>query len=212
MADPPITSAPVPPSIAGIPQPVFAAGDAATPATPINITGTPILPPPQVGFGEGVLVGPAIAPAPVPPSLAGFPQPQYATGSGTAPTAASLFPAFTAAGPSPPIVLNATQAAGSGINFPADWIAPPPPPLPTTPGIAPIVLNGWGLYAGPNPGTPFPKLDAALVLTKEAGEPAEAHVAVHRAKEEDEWPPKPAKKDDKPAKAKKRGYGSRPRR
>lgn len=120
-----------PSSAAGIPQPVFAGGSATVPATPIAITGTPILPPPQVGFGENALASPeAITPAPVPPSVAGYPQPQYATGSGTTPTAASLFPAFTAAGPSPPIIYSATQ--------------PPPPvplPLPTTPGTQPIIIS-----------------------------------------------------------------------
>ena len=110
---PPITSAPVPPSIAGIPQPVFAGGDAATPATPIAITGAPIIPPPTIGNPVGVpefppttgqapvpvpvgpQVGPAISPAAVPPSVAGYPQPQFATGDATTPTADSLFPSFT---------------------------------------------------------------------------------------------------------------------
>lgn len=127
-----------PGSIPGIPQPVFAGGSATVPATPIPITGSPLLPPPQVGFGGNVLVGPAVPAAPVPPSVAGYPQPQFASGSGTVPTAASLFPMFTAAGASPPIVLNATQAAGA--NSP-NWIAPPSLPLPTTPGIAAVVIS-----------------------------------------------------------------------
>lgn len=134
---PPITSAPVPPSIAGIPQPVFASGSATSPATPISITGTPILPPPQVGFGGNAPATPqAIVPAPVPPSTAGFPQPQYASGSGTVPTAASLFPSFSAAGPSPPIIINAAQNTNTPI-----WVPPPALPLPTTPGIAAIIIS-----------------------------------------------------------------------
>jgi hypothetical protein len=145
MADPPIISAPVPPSIAGIPQPVFAGGDAATPATPIAITGSPIIPPPTIGNPVGVpefppttgqapvpvpvgpQVGPAISPAPVPPSVAGYPQPQFATGDATTPTADSLFPSFTTGAPSPPIVVPNIFQMG-----------PIPPPLPTTPGVAPV--------------------------------------------------------------------------
>lgn len=149
MTDPIIIPAPVPPSIAGIPQPVFAGGSATVPPTPIPITGSPIIPPPTIGDPEGFpvfppvdpdtapvavpvgpLVGPAVAYAAVPPSVAGFPQPQYSTGSGTVPTATSLFPAFTAAGANPPIIVVTS--------------APPPPiplPLPTTPGIQPIVIS-----------------------------------------------------------------------
>jgi hypothetical protein len=89
------------------------------------------LPLPQVGMGENepfpTLV---VEPADVPPSVAGYPQPQFATGSGTTPTAESLFPAFTAPGPNPPIVYSAAQ--------------PPPPvplPLPTTPGTQPITIS-----------------------------------------------------------------------
>jgi hypothetical protein len=113
------------------------------------------LPPPEVGYGDNqpfpTLVVP---PAPVPPSVAGVPQPQFATGSGTVPTAASLFPAFTAAGPNPPIIVNATQhitppTIPSPPNPPPLWINPPLPPLPTTPGVWPIVLNGWAPGAGP---------------------------------------------------------------
>ena len=148
----PIETAPVPPSIAGIPQPVFAGGSATNPPTPINITGSPIIPPPTIGDPEGFpvfppvspdtapvpvpvgpLVGPAVPAAPVPPSVAGFPQPTFVPpGSGTVPTAASLFPAFTAAGPFQPIVMVTA--------------APPPPiplPLPTTPGQnpPPVVIS-----------------------------------------------------------------------
>lgn len=112
------------------------------------------LPPPQVGMGAN---------APFPSTPVNYPgvmspwpvtqpalpvQPQFATGSGTSPTAASLFPSFTAAGPNPPIVVNATQAAGTGTQFPADWIKPPFP-IPTTAGILAVVLDDWGLGAGP---------------------------------------------------------------
>jgi hypothetical protein len=141
----PIEPAPVPPSIAGIPQPVFESGSATSPATPIPITGSPIIPPPTIGdpvgfpvfppttgtapvpVPVGPLVGPAVAPAPVPPSLPGVPQPQYQTGSGTVPTAASLFPAFTTGAPSPPIVVPNIFQIGNV-----------PPPLPSTVGVAPV--------------------------------------------------------------------------
>ncbi|HEY1880545.1 MAG TPA: hypothetical protein VGG68_11500 [Caulobacteraceae bacterium] len=144
---PPIQPAPVPPSNAGIPQPVFGSGSATAPATPIPNTGTPILPPPLISNPPGVpvfppttgaapvpvpvgpLVGPAVSPAPVPPSLPGVPQPQFA-GGGSATVPASLFPNFTTTPSSPPIVVNPTFRIGAV-----------PPPLPTTPGIAPIVIS-----------------------------------------------------------------------
>jgi hypothetical protein len=143
---PPIQPAPVPPSIAGIPQPVFSSGSATVPSTNTPITGSPILPPPLISNPPGTpvfppttgaapvpvpvgpLVGPAVPAATVPPSVAGFPQPQYTTGSGTVPTAASLFPSFSAAGPFQPILLVTTPP-------------PVPLPLPTTPGTQPIIIS-----------------------------------------------------------------------
>ena len=144
MADPPITTAPVPPSIAGIPQPVFDSGSATSPATPITITGSPIIPPPPIGDPEGFpvfppvppntapvpvpvgpLVGPAVAPAAAPPSVPGVPQPQFVPpGSATIP--ASLFPDFTTTPPYPPIVFANVFKIGAV-----------PPPLPSTPGQTP---------------------------------------------------------------------------
>jgi hypothetical protein len=142
-ASPIITPAPVPPSIAGQPQPVFDSGSATSPATPIDITGSPILPPPLMGDPVGVpdfppvdpdtapvpvpvgpLVGPAVGPAPVPPSLPGVQQPQFA-GGGSYTVPASLFPDFTTDPPSPPIVFANIFNLGN---------VPPP----STPGIAPI--------------------------------------------------------------------------
>ena len=143
MADPPIVSAPVPPSIAGIPQPVFESGSPTVPAAG-PITGSPIIPPPTigdpVGFPEfppvdpdtapvpvpvGPLVGPAVGPALVPPSVAGVQQPQFVPpGSATVP--ASLFPDFTTTPPSPPIVFANVFKIGAV-----------PPPLPSTPGQNP---------------------------------------------------------------------------
>jgi hypothetical protein len=112
-------------------------GESLPPSFPLGTAGT-WLPPPQVGFGGNEpFPTPVVSPADVPPSVAGYSQPQFASGSGTAPTAAAMFPAFTAAGPNPPIVLNATQAAAVG----ATWVAPPPPPLPTTPGVWPITVS-----------------------------------------------------------------------
>jgi hypothetical protein len=45
---PVITPASVPPSTAGVQQPIFGSGSATDPATPQNITGSPILPPPLI--------------------------------------------------------------------------------------------------------------------------------------------------------------------
>jgi hypothetical protein len=140
---PPIQPAPVPPSIAGIPQPVFGSGSPTLPAAG-PITGTPIIPPPTIGdpvgfpvfppvspntapvaVPRGPLVGPAVGPAPVPPSIPGVPQPQFVPpGSATVP--ASLFPSFTTTPPSPPIVFANVFKVGAI-----------PPPLPSTPGQTP---------------------------------------------------------------------------
>jgi hypothetical protein len=148
---PPITSAPSPPSAPGTVQPVIMAGQSLPPSFPLGEAGT-WLPPPEVGFGDNQLFPTPVVPAaPVPPSIAGVVQPQYRTGSATVPTAASLFPAFTAPGASPPIVVNVTQnvtTPPSPPGAPPVWVAPPFP-IPTTPGIAPIVINGWGPRAGP---------------------------------------------------------------
>jgi hypothetical protein len=141
---PPIQPAPVPPSIAGIPQPVYGSGSPTVPAAG-PITGTPIIPPPPmanpVGYPvfpptggntapvtvpRGPLVGPAVGPAPVPPSIPGVVQPQY-TGGGSATVPASLFPGhFTTTPPSPPIVFANIFKIGTV-----------PPPLPSTPGQTP---------------------------------------------------------------------------
>jgi hypothetical protein len=156
---PPIQSAPVPPSIAGIPQPVFGSGSATAPATPIPITGSPIIPPPTigdpVGFPEfppvdpdtapvpvpvGPLVGPAVGPAPVPPSLPGVQQPQFVPpGSATVP--ASLFPDFTTTPPSPPIVFANVFMIGDD-NPPPSTPSQTPPPIVPSP-VATIPQLPW---------------------------------------------------------------------
>lgn len=136
MADPPITSAPVPPSIAGIPQPVIVTGGQSLPPSlpagsgPFVSDGWGWLPPPQVGMGANApFPTPVVPAAPVPPSVAGYPQPQYASGSATAPTAASLFPAFTTTPPSPPVVFANIFNMGN-VAPPSTPSQPPLPPLP----------------------------------------------------------------------------------
>jgi hypothetical protein len=148
---PPIQPAPVPPSIAGIPQPVYGSGSATVPATNVPITGSPIIPPPPianpVGYPvfpptgsntapvtvpRGPLVGPAVGPAPVPPSIPGVQQPQFVP-PGSALLPATLFPGyFTTTPPSPPIVFANIFKIGTV-----------PPPLPSTPGQnpPPIVIS-----------------------------------------------------------------------
>ena len=141
---PPIQPAPVPPSIAGIPQPVFSSGSPTLPATPEDITGSPIIPPPTIGdpvgfpvfppqspntapvpVPVGPLVGPAVGPAPVPPSVPGYVQPRYQTGSPTVP--GGYFPSFTTTPPSPPIVFANIFNMGN--------VAPPSTPGQTPPPI-----------------------------------------------------------------------------
>ena len=161
---PPIQPAPVPPSIAGIPQPVFGSGSATVPAAG-PITGTPILPPPlitnppgtpvfppigtntaPVPVPVGPLVGPAVGPAPVPPSVAGVQQPQFVPpGSATVP--ASLFPDFTTTPPSPPIVFANVFKIGAV-----------PPPLPSTPGQTPPPIVASAVPTIPQlPWNPMPE-------------------------------------------------------
>jgi hypothetical protein len=171
VSDPIITPAPVPPSIAGIPQPVFESGSPTVPAAG-PITGSPIIPPPTIGdpvgfpvfppedpdtapvpVPVGPLVGPAVGPAPVPPSLPGVQQPQFVPpGSATVP--ASLFPEFTTDPPYPPIVFANIFKIGAI-----------PPPLPSTPGqtpppiipspVATIPQLPWP-PVGPTPPPPLP--------------------------------------------------------
>jgi hypothetical protein len=132
----------------------------ATGTTDVFPAFVPIYPPPPVGADKAIptfppptpppigvvpvgdLVGPAIAPAAAPPSVAGVVQPQYKTGSATVPTAASLFPSFSAAGPHPAIIIPVSppplpdnRATKTG----AVWDNKTPPSTPTT---APITLNG----------------------------------------------------------------------
>lgn len=145
-----------PASAPGIPQPVVVpGGQSLPPSLPAGSTftspGWGWLPPPQVGMGENepfptlaVNYPGVMSPWPTtqPPLLN---QPVYATGSATAPTAASLFPDFSAPGPFQPIIMNATAQPPP---LPA-WPNPPPPNMPITPGLQPIILDGWGLGAGP---------------------------------------------------------------
>jgi hypothetical protein len=167
MVDPIITPAPVPPSIAGIPQPVFDSGSATSPAAG-PITGSPIIPPPPigdpVGFPEfppvdpdtapvpvpvGPLVGPAVAPAPAPPSVPGVQQPQFVPpGTALLPTAASLYPAYTTTPPYPPVVFANLFMIGDDIP-PSTPGQTPPPIIPSSaPNIPQLPWN-------PNP-TPEP--------------------------------------------------------
>jgi hypothetical protein len=168
---PPITSAPVPPSIAGIPQPVFIPPGSPTVPAAGPITGTPIIPPPTIGdpvgfpvfpptgtntapvtVPRGPLVGPAVGPALVPPSIPGVTQPQFVPpGSATVPTASSLFPAGTTTPPYPPIVFANVFKIGAI-----------PPPLPSTPGQNPPPIIPSPVPTIPQlPWLPFPLPPAA---------------------------------------------------
>jgi hypothetical protein len=173
---PPIETAPVPPSVAGIPQPVFDSGSATSPATPIPITGSPTIPPPTIGdpvgfpvfppvtpntapvaVPVGPLVGPAVGPAPVPPSLPGVQQPQFVPpGSATVP--ASLFPEFTTTPPSPPIVFANIFNMGA--------VPPPSTPGQTPPPIVPSpVLTIPQIPWPPAPARPSPVNTVRPVVT-----------------------------------------------
>jgi hypothetical protein len=166
---PPIQPAPVPPSIAGIPQPVYGSGSATVPAAG-PITGSPIIPPPTIGdpvgfpvfppvdpdtapvpVPVGPLVGPAVAPAPVPPSLPGVPQPQFVP-PGTALLPATLFPGYTTTTPpSPPIVFANIFNMGT-VPPPSTPGQNPPPIIPSA--VPTIPQLPW------NPAIPVPPVNA----------------------------------------------------
>lgn len=135
------------------------------PSEPVFPAFTPILPPPPVGVpppptfpptGSNtapvpVPVGPladpiAIGPPAVPPSVAGVPQPQFGSGSATAPPVNGYFPEFTTTPPSPPIVITQSPGvfgifnnavAAVGATPPWTW---PPPPSTSTPPVLPTTL------------------------------------------------------------------------
>jgi hypothetical protein len=140
----------------------------ATGSTDVFPAFVPIVPPPPIGAARtiptfppptpppigtvpvGPLVGPAIAPAGVPPSLAGVTQPQFKTGSATAPASSGYWPQFT----------TTTAYAGFPNNPPAGvpivfsnistnpslaggvWTVVTPPSTATT---AQITLNGMSI-------------------------------------------------------------------
>lgn len=141
----PIEAATSPPSALGVVQPVLAG------TNPATFPGfTPLLPPPLIGAGGG-LIGPAIAPAAVPPSVAGIAQPVFRTGTATSPTGATLLPHFTTTFPSPTIVFSnvwTVPTFAGGV-----WTSTLPPQTVTTQNIA---LGGWGLPgpSGLGPGPP----------------------------------------------------------
>ena len=143
------------------------------PTVPVFPDFTPIVPPPPIGADKAVppfppptpppigtvpvgdLIGPVIALASVPPSVAGIPQPVI---GGDNPY---HFPDFSSTFPVPTIVVDNVLLIGT-------------PPPPQTPSTLNIVLDGWG----PNvpPGAPTaPGGDGRLprpasVFASEAGE------------------------------------------
>lgn len=147
-----------------VPPPVFGVGGGAPPNFP------PPTPPPIGAIPLGVLVGPAVAAAAVPPSVAGFPLLQFKTGTAIAPTAASWIPQFTTTFPVPTIVFTNTLMIGAAVP-------------PHTNSTLCIVLNGWGpsvpAGAPTTPGSdgrlPRPALAAMLAakpaLVDEVAEP-----------------------------------------
>jgi hypothetical protein len=118
--------------------PAIGVGGGPPPAFP------PPTPPPIGHIPAGVLVGPAIAAAAVPPSVAGITQPIFTFGSATTPPASAAFPQQTTTYPSPPIIINATQNTNTPI-----WVAPPQPPPSQTTTQAITISGNWGPPRGP---------------------------------------------------------------
>lgn len=111
-----------------VPPPLFGVGGGAAPNYP------PPTPPPIGAIPVGVLVGPRIAAAAVPPSKAGLPLIQYKSGSAVLPAAPTgYFPKFTTTYPSPPIVFSNIYTGGNPRVVP-----------PFTASTLNIVLDGWG--------------------------------------------------------------------
>ena len=109
-----------------VPPPVIGEGGGPPPTFP------PPTPPPIGHIPPGVLVGPAIAYASVPPSVAGFPQPQFGSGSATAPPANGYFPLFTTTFPVPTIVVDGNNFAVAAPGQNPPWTQPPPAQTPST--------------------------------------------------------------------------------
>lgn len=148
----------------------------------------PIVPPPPIGNAQtiptfppptpppigqvpvGPLVGPAIAAAAVPPSVAGFPQPQFKTGSAVAPPSGGYWPIFTSTFPTPTIVFSNIFTGHS-----------PPTTPPSTASTLNIVLDGWGPSVPPGaPTAPggdgrFPRMVETLAAAAAMGELHKPH-------------------------------------
>jgi hypothetical protein len=132
-----------------VPPPLIGRGGGPPPTFP------PPTPPPIGHIPPGVLVGPAIAAAAVPPSIAGVTQPQFGSGSATVPH--TLFPYSTTIFPSPPIVFS---------NIFTDGVSPTTPPHTTTTQNIPV--GGWGPPIGPA----FPPPSFTLPTAMLAAEPS----------------------------------------
>ena len=140
---PPIIGPDTPGSAPGVNQPQYESGDANTPTAASMFPQAPVgtwMPPPQVGMGGNAPFStPVVPPGSGTPGIA---QPVYGSGSGTVPTAASLFPSFSAAGPFQPIVL--TSIANTSLETSQN---------PTTPGTQPITMS-----TTPIPGLPWTQM------------------------------------------------------
>lgn len=102
------------------PPPLVGQGGGAAPTFP------PPTPPPIGAIPTGALVGPAIAAAGVPPSIAGKALIIFTFGSATTPPASAAFPEFTTTFPSPPIVFSNIYTGGSTPTTPPSTASTPP--------------------------------------------------------------------------------------
>lgn len=102
------------------PPPLVGQGGGAPPNFP------PPTPPPIGTIPAGVLVGPAIAAAAVPPSIAGKALIIFTFGSATTPSASAAFPQGTTTYPSPPIVFSNIYTGGSTPVTPPSTASTPP--------------------------------------------------------------------------------------
>jgi hypothetical protein len=199
---------------------------------------TPIYPPPPVGADKtvpnfppptpppigavpvGDLVGPAVAAAASPPSVAGIAQPVFGFGDATHPPASAAFPEQTTTYPSPPVVFSNVYTGGATPTTPPSTTSTPPlgtsyntggawgPPV--GPALPPVVPGGTRPFMVATNGNPDDVIEGEPTATT----PIDPDEAVYEDEEEngeEGWfedenapkPPTPPRTTPKP----KRGRG-----
>lgn len=180
----------------------------------------PPTPPPIGAVPVGDLVGPAVAAAASPPSVAGIAQPVFGFGDATHPPASAAFPEQTTTYPSPPVVFSNVYTGGATPTTPPSTTSTPPlgtsyntggawgPPV--GPALPPVVPGGTRPFMVATNGNPDDVIEGEPTATT----PIDPDEAVYEDEEEngeEGWfedenapkPPTPPRTTPKP----KRGRG-----